>query len=259
MATGDAALLDGMDIIDSTITDANTLGDEENKTRDYIAGRARKEHTHARADITDLPAIAGANSAEPGEIPIYNDGGQLTSFPPTLGAHVATKAYVDGKTPPAQLTDGGTFLRADGKNLGTTGDLFASGTAILSGTVPVTTNYVALYLNGDGRVGKTPSARRFKKDIRDHGYSIEDLLSIRVRDYRLRAALYGSADAPVEVGVIAEELVDAGLSEFVYFDEDGEPASVHYERLALVAIGALQDLAVRFDDLAGRVDALEGR
>lgn len=257
---GDAALADGMDVIDSTLTDANTIGDEENKTRDYIAERARKGHTHVRADVADLPAIAGANSAEPNKIPVYNAGGQLTSFPPALGAHVATKAYVDGSippAPPAQLTDGGTFLRADGKNLGTTGDLFASGTAILGSLAPVSVNWRQLYINGDGRVGVAASTRRYKKEIRDHDYTLDELLSIRVRQYRLKAEIYGNGNAPLEIGVIAEELVDAGLSEYVYFDEDDQPASVHYERLALVAIGALQDLAIRHADLEARVAALE--
>lgn len=259
---GDIALADGMPIVDSVTTDANKIGDEINVSRDFIAGRAPKLHTHVRADISDLPAIAPANSAEGNKIPIYNVGGQLTSFPPSLGAHVATKAYVDASVPPAppqQLTDGGTFLVANGKNLGTSGDLFASGTAILGSLSPVSLNWRQLYINGDGRVGVAASARRFKKEISDHAYTLEELLAIRVRQYRLKADLYGSADAPLEIGVIAEELVDAGLSEYVYFDDDGVPTSVHYERLALVAIGALQDLAVQHADLEARVAALEAR
>lgn len=273
---GTAAAAAGLDVMD---------GDEDrrdgwlaiNKTRDYIVqriaalldtiwpvakgGTGATTPAQARTNL-GIPEIAPPNTAEGNKLPVYNVGGQLTSFPPTLGAHVATKAYVDGSVPPAppqQLTDGGTFLRADGKNLGTTGDLFASGTAILGILSPVTQGWRQMYINGDGRVGTAASARRYKKEIQDHAYTLADLLAIRVRQYRLNAELYGSDAAPIEIGVIAEELVDAGLSEYVYFDEDDEPTSVHYERLALVAIGALQDLAVQHAELAARVDELVAR
>jgi hypothetical protein len=124
-----------------------------------------------------------------------------------------------------------------------------TGALYLNVAAPVTSSYAAMYRNGDGRVGITPSARRFKKDITDHRYTVEDARRVRVRDYRLREEVFGSDDAPVEVGVIAEELIDAGLGEFVAFGEDGRPATVHYERLALVAIGAVQELASRVEAL----------
>ncbi|CNL18553.1 Uncharacterised protein [Mycobacterium tuberculosis] len=122
----------------------------------------------------------------------------------------------------------------------------------------VTSSYVAVFRNGDGRIGISPSARKFKKDITPRTYTLDDLHRIRVVSYRLRSWVFGDEDAPVDVGVIAEELIDGGLSEFVVFDDEGKPLSVHYERLALVAIGALQELAHGVDLLAQRLDALEG-
>jgi hypothetical protein len=134
----------------------------------------------------------------------------------------------------------------------------------LGSAAPVTSSYTALYRNGDGRVGVSPSAARFKKNVRDKSYTLEDLLRMRVVNYQLRADLFDKddphrANGPVEVGVIAEDLVEAGLSEFVVFDEDGQPLSVHYERLALVAISALQGLAHQHAALDERLTALENR
>ena len=58
------------------------------------------------------------------------------------------------------------------------------------------------------------------------------------------------------MGVIAEQLVDAGLREFVVFDDDGNTQSVAYDRLALVALGGLAELAQRVDELELAVEQL---
>ncbi|WP_341935510.1 tail fiber domain-containing protein [Microbacterium sp. LWO14-1.2] len=196
----------------------------------------------ARANLGVVLAALG--SVEVGKVVSYDAAGRIPSNSPSGPADVATKGYVDAFWNAATL-----YLN----NVVVQGQLYTPA------ATPVTAGYVAAYINNDGRVGKSPSARRFKKDISDHAYSVRDLLGIRLRTYRLRAAVFGEGweDAPVEVGVIAEELIDAGLSEFVHFDANGEPETVHYERLALVAIGALQELATTVADLTARVEALE--
>ncbi|UOE43749.1 tail fiber domain-containing protein [Agromyces larvae] len=154
---------------------------------------------------------------------------------------------------PGAINNGGFGLTVGAANI--TGNL----TNLPGRNTPVTSSYVSAYFNADGRLGADPSAARFKQDIDAHGYTLDQLLAINIVTYRLRAAVDELGDeADTLVGVIAEQLVDAGLAEFVNFDPDGEPFNVAYERLALVAIGALQDLARRFDDFEARLSALEG-
>lgn len=255
MANGDDAAAAGMDILTGNEL-ANTLASEENKTRDYIAQRTSAVTPVAKGGTgASTAAVArtnlGVNLAAPGtvevnKVPQYSAAGRLITNPPSAPADAATKAYVDAFWSQAALYVNSVNVQ---------GQLY------LLASTPVTAGYVAAYINNDGRVGKSPSARRFKKEIRDHGYSVLQALSIRLRTYRLRADVYGEGweDAPIEVGVVAEELIEAGLSEFVHFDENGEPETVHYERLALVAIGALQDMAGTVAQLAARLDALEQR
>lgn len=225
---GTEAAAAGMDVLDGT-EDRRQGWLAINKARDYIA----QKFTAAKA-YTDTKVGAISLAWE-------NITGKPNTFPSTWGT-------VSGKP--------------DLVSLGYFNERLAYGASqpIYSAGGPVTSSYVAMYRNGDGRVGISPSARRFKKDITAHPYTLEQLAAIRVVSYRLKASLYGEGwqDAPVEVGVIAEELLDAGLGEFVAF-QDGEPISVHYERLALVAISALQDLATEVDLLAQRIAALEAR
>jgi hypothetical protein len=64
-------------------------------------------------------------------------------------------------------------------------------------------------------------------------------------------------DAAVEWGLIAEEIDELGLSWLVDYDEDGLPAGVKYERLALLLTLGLQQQQESFDMIAARVLALE--
>jgi hypothetical protein len=218
-----------------------------NKTRDYIV-------TKMNAAITSAVAQAKAYTDQKfAAISLTWNAisGKPTSFPPSAHNH---DQLVSGNS---RWGIGGAGEWWTSNAVGVYGSFAATGRVDMPNLSAVTSGYVAMYKNGDGRVGISPSARRFKKDIRDRAYTLDDALAIQVRDYRLRASVFGSNDAPVEVGVIAEELIDAGLSEFVAFDEDGQPLSVHYERLALVALGALRDTAAQLDLIRDRLDALE--
>lgn len=245
MAIGDDAAAAGFPLVPESGEDGKVKygAREINRTRDLIAQRTNTVHTHSFASITDKPVtydttwqqvagrptLSAANQATANAVPVYNATSQLTTANPTLGGHAASKTYCDMKLG----TAGGTI----------TGTLFMPNLAV------VTSSYRAMYLNGDGRVGVTPSARRYKKDIRPKAYALSDATALEVVNYRLRADVYGSADAPYEVGVIAEQLIDAGMSEYVVFGGDGQPESVAYERLALVALGALREVSDRLTAL----------
>lgn len=179
--------------------------------------------------VSGRPEIGTGDLAKPNAVPVYNGTSQLTTAEPTLGGHAANKTYCDRKVG----AGGGTI----------TGTLFMPNLAV------VTSSYVAMYRNGDGRVGITPSAAKFKKNVTPKQYTLEQLRAVQVVNYQLRASVYGSGDAPTDVGVIAEHLIAAGMPEFVVFDDQGDPLSVHYERLALIALSIIPELAARIETL----------
>jgi len=128
----------------------------------------------------------------------------------------------------------------------------------------VVTSYVAAYIDGSGNFLSTPSSLRMKRDIRTATWTREQRDKIRSVFYRLRAAyiladMQGQDTNTVETlpGVIGEELLEAGLPEFVVLDSRGRVFTVRYELLALVAIDGLQQVEAQMDAL--RADVAELR
>ena len=115
---------------------------------------------------------------------------------------------------------------------------------------PVVTSYVAAYLNSDGRLGATPSSRRFKQQITQWSMDWQALFAVELFAYKYNAAVeeLGKA-APQEIGLMAEDLDALGLTWLVVYDEEGLPWAVAYERLSLLLLPAVQDHEKRLSAL----------
>lgn len=174
----------------------------------------------------------------------------IDSLPASVAANVADQLAAGIST---------TTVTASGAITGSTDIVLNSGSVFSTYmlTHPVISGYFAAYFDGTGRLGITPSSRRFKRQIEPKPYTLDQIQRIQVVSYRLRAAyiLYGDA-ARYEIGVIAEQLVDEGFPEFVLFDRKGRPASVAYDRLALVALQGVQQLTAELTALRAEIKAL---
>jgi hypothetical protein len=131
------------------------------------------------------------------------------------------------------------------------GDLSAAGNLTVAGqvrmpNVPVTilsSAYFATYASTSdgGRVGHVPSSRRFKQDEAPATISPAQVLALQAVTFRYIAAVEElGTDADRELGLIAEEVDAIGLDWLVYYDADGAPLGVRYERLALALLPLVQ-------------------
>ena len=106
-------------------------------------------------------------------------------------------------------------------------------------------SYRSVQVNIDGAIGYVPSSRQFKRDIAELPDS-DSVLGVQVVRFRYKDAVENLGElAPVEVGVIAEQVHKLGLTWLVDYDENGKPFGVKYERLALALLPILQDHAAR--------------
>ena len=112
--------------------------------------------------------------------------------------------------------------------------------------------------DSDRQVMELVSSERFKRDIVDmpleEAYQV---LDARVIKYR---GIDDADDVPLEAGLSAESLHNAGYEYAVRYDEGhwGEtPRSVYYEYLTVPLIKICQDQKERIESLEARLDALE--
>lgn len=96
------------------------------------------------------------------------------------------------------------------------------------------------------------SSLKYKRDIEPYAIDLGALLSLHPSSWRDKAEVQDDpATTRRHVGLIAEEVHAAGLTEFVQYAEDGTPDGFNYDRFAAVA------LLAAITDLYPRVAALE--
>jgi len=123
------------------------------------------------------------------------------------------------------------------------------------GTYNQTNTGRAMYVASNGLFGIGSSSERFKENIEDAVIDVDAVLDVQVRNFTYKPDF--SDDQSVQVGVIAEELVALGLSEFVFFDAEGNADGVAYEKLALALIPVVQVQQARLDSFEARLSRLE--
>lgn len=111
-----------------------------------------------------------------------------------------------------------------------------------------------LFVNTDGSLSRATSSAKYKREIVDARFGLNDALKLRPVNYKDKSTdsetLYG--------GLIAEEVHEAGLTEFVYYAEDGTPDALHYGNMVSLCIKAIQEQQAIIQTLTDRITALEG-
>ena len=130
------------------------------------------------------------------------------------------------------------YVRNDGVvNTGTDGNSPYNFTTATSANVVVTSA---------GTLQRSTSSARYKENIRDY----EQPASIDA----LRPVFFNSKkadDDKLYAGLIAEEVHEAGFTEFVEYNKDGEPDAVFYANMVALCIKEIQDLKAEVAALKG--------
>jgi len=186
-------------------------------------------------------------------------GPESTSFAPhgTGGCDFITfkgdSKFYTGTNPASGLD---SFLRMIIKNDNTaTGTYVGIGTSLpaktlhLNGTFRFTnrgtaSTQTALHINTTtGDVVETASSRRYKRDIEDYTKGLETVLQLHPVSFK-----YQDDENP-NAGLIAEEVNELDLPEFVRYDAENAPHSIPYENLTALLINAIKDLKAEIDAL----------
>jgi hypothetical protein len=263
--------------------DVGTPGTYTKVTTDF-KGRVTSGTTLAAGDIPALDAsktTSGTFAAA--RIPVIN----ASSLPNVGTSGTFTKVGVDEKgrvvtgttlnaddiptIPTSKVSGYGTGTWAGvvstTGSIGTTSTLFAAagistnGSLTVDGNITGINTYVqtntgrAMFVNSGGLYGIGASSRRFKENIVDAEIDTDAVLDIQVRKFNYKKSF--DETMPEDIGVIAEELEELGLTDFIYYDAEGIPDGVAYEKLALALIPVLKMQQSQIDSVVDRLNKLE--
>lgn len=245
-------------------------------------------HTHAATEITSgtladarIPSLPASRIGS-GEfalariptIPVNNGGTGATSAAAArsnLGAaassHTHNAADITGGTLTRPIDQGFGGNRLGGlavdNSLNVGSSVSAGGNGTFNGAWNNDVGAVtrrAVWMSSNGTLGHTSSSRRYKKAIRRAETDPEAILALEAKYYEPRSKKWEKEQdhAPTYIGFMAEDLHDAGLWEFVWYDEKGRPDGIHYELLGIAAIIAARALNERVTAIEERLAALEG-
>lgn len=118
----------------------------------------------------------------------------------------------------------------------------------------------AVWVLSNGTMGTAQSSRKVKQDFMMPDITLEQMRSVDWTLYRfIDDANQNGDDAAIHIGMIAEELDDNGLGQFVEYNDDYEPVGINYPMLGVWAIHEAHLAHDRIDRLEERLKALEGK
>ena len=107
-------------------------------------------------------------------------------------------------------------------------------------------------VQSDGLLQRDTSSQRYKNTINDATHGLTELLNLRSVTFK------GNNDGDtIFGGLIAEEVHDAGLTEFVEYDDQNRPDALRYSNMVSLCIKAIQELKTELDNAKARLTALE--
>ena len=115
-------------------------------------------------------------------------------------------------------------------------------------------NAANVVILSSGTICRSTSSLKYKRDVQDATHGLAEVLQLRPVTYRGKNAVDGDT---VFGGLIAEEVHDAGLTEFVQYADDETPDALAYGNMASLCIKAIQEQQATITALTARITALE--
>ena len=162
------------------------------------------------------------------------------------------KLLVTGNT-----TDGSTFsfyafnsANVDLFGIRTDGAIYtgAAGNSPYNLTTPSAAN---CFINTNGYLYRSTSSLKYKKNIQDYTKGLAEVLQLRPVSYE---SINEEEAGNIYAGLIAEEVHDLGLTEFVQYRTDGTPDALSYANMIALLTKAIQELSSQNQDLKSRLD-----
>jgi len=112
-----------------------------------------------------------------------------------------------------------------------------------------TANAANVHVTSTGLFQRSTSSQRYKENIEPLAYGLNEVQKIKPVTFTSKG------DEPGErfAGLIAEDLDEQGLTEFVVYDDENKPDAIHYGNLVALAFKAIQELEAKVASLEAQL------
>ena len=109
-----------------------------------------------------------------------------------------------------------------------------------------------VYVGSDGTLYRSVSSLKYKTDVEDYDKGLAELLT-------LRSVYYKDKNNPSTqyAGLIAEEVLEAGMPEFIQYAADNTPDGLSYGHMMSLAVNSIKELNAKVEALEARIAVLE--
>lgn len=108
---------------------------------------------------------------------------------------------------------------------------------------PSPTTITPIGVDYQGNIVEDSSSRRFKEDIQPYTKSLSTIINLAPVTFKFLG------NDKVNAGLIAEDLDDLGLDEFVIKDEQNRPKSILYSNIVALLINGIKELKTELDQV----------
>jgi hypothetical protein len=218
----------------------------------------------AKLDLTTAAASAAwqirvKNNGVSNDTGVYADASNNMEFAARNSAGQLTVAIRSSGN--SFLTGGPLLLSATapigGEKLRVNGTSYFDSLVYFPAAYNQTTGAAAnAHIATDGNLFRSTSSRKYKRDIQDASFGLPEVLSLRPVTYKGKSEADGET---VFGGLIAEEVHEAGLTQFVQYAKDGTPDALAYGNMVALCIKAIQELTAKLEAAEARIATLEAR
>jgi hypothetical protein len=117
---------------------------------------------------------------------------------------------------------------------------------------PTTGTITAIGFDTNGDLRASSSSLRYKHDVVDYEKGLDAVLSLRPVSFKF------DGEERENIGFVAEEIDELGLSEVMLYDDIGRPEGVLYSNMVALLTRAVQELSGQVEGLRAQVLELSG-
>ena len=133
---------------------------------------------------------------------------------------------------------------------------FYTGTAVNSPYNLTSGSAANCFINTNGFLYRSTSSLKYKKNVQDYTKGLAEVLQLRPVSYE---SINEEESGNIYAGLIAEEVNDLGLTEFVQYRTDGTPDALSYANMIALLTKAIQELSKQNEELSNRLIKLESK